>query len=520
MASDILRFLRSQSAPAPSDEELETLARSNPPAGEAPLDAESDVELSAALRAFDERGSDVVDPWGGPTPARHRNAGREYSGYSDERGQLLGAPEDYEQSTRRELEEYQDYLSSPRISPPQDNKAEREFLARAGDDEFTISDFLRRTQMDAGQQQADSDNRRARREARAQGLETARAKDKSRLRIVDANPALGTMLIRAGIPSEQVRDMTMEQADGLMKWLMSGGQWLANKNRGQDIGIWDTKLETTAGLRRDDVGIQSKMLMQDKDLASRERRAAMNVPKKKGEGGARDPEMMADQTAAWLAAQTSEYGTDSEVSFQQAKAFMQGDTSTLTPKQRESATVALNMFRGLSRKKQEETVTGRLRTEGGNMDRPGTTALTQAANPWKKWQAETNLANDGASIRNAMQSYIRLQNAGKLDVLSEYASDGWQGVFQNAQLGEHQSDVANIMVLLNELIHARTGAAGSNQEYARIARESGMPTSWDPLRDPRVIGQFLTRAKMAHRRKQKSYDANIKGGGGAGPSTR
>lgn len=344
---------------------------------------------------------------------------------------------------------------------------------------------------------------------RREGLEAARSIDLGRRPVDRSTAELGVM---AGMSPEASAAMTQDSPG--LKLLNSGmgqlgARYLQLSQQAQKAAA-DREAKGTLQEDRQ----QHQLSLEEKRLAGRKELKAMGKGGGAGGGGggpAMTPEQKAERVAVYVSGQAN-------VPEEQVKAVMAGNVDGIPAEAQAAIRRHLVAFQANPPKEQARMLKDMSKSEAGSGDRLRDNVEMKRRDPNKLVEYRREVANSGAAIADAAKAWQEMTPEGK-QAMAQLSGESWlSGTLRDARMSpEDQARASRIQALANQIIKATSGAAVSDSEWTRIAREMGLAgRNFDALKSPDAIGSWIQNAKAGWVRNKRAIESEFDLKGGAG----
>lgn len=337
---------------------------------------------------------------------------------------------------------------------------------------------------------------------RLAGLEQARAIDMGN-RPVDRGVA--ELALMGGLSPEAASRLT--QGSPGLKMLYSGMGQLGAR---YDQMANQAQQKEADRAQREEIALLNEMGRNQRaedTLASREKVAAMRKKPAGGAGGGGkplSPEEANARRAAYLQLQGN--ATPEEVA-----AFIAGDTSKLAPEKAAKLGALDQILAGLPQKKRDAVLEDTLKREGRVPDAVEQATQIKQRDPNKRLEYKKEIDESHRMISDALAAWGSMSPSGK-EALAQLSGDSWaSGTLRDAKMSpQDMAKAGAIQALANRLIKETSGAAVSDSEWTRIAREMGIASkNFDVLKGTGGVDRWLNSARAAWGRNKKLVESEF-----------
>jgi hypothetical protein len=223
-----------------------------------------------------------------------------------------------------------------------------------------------------------------------------------------------------------------------------------------------------------------------------------------GAGGGMPPEQLQRNMAYYLAQQAN-------TSDDEALAFTQGKTDGLDPAKLSSLQRHQGIFAMLPQKAKVDILKDTVKREASRPDKLADAIELKKRDPNKRVEYKREIDQSHRAISEARAAWSAMSEADK-KVLAQFSGESWaSGAIRDASLSaQGQAQVGAIQALANRLIKEASGAAVSDSEWTRIAREMGLAgRNYDMLKGPEGIQRWLDSALGAWVRNKRVVESEF-----------
>jgi hypothetical protein len=312
------------------------------------------------------------------------------------------------------------------------------------------------------------------------GLEGARGVDRGKQPLDTATLAL---LRQAGLTPEELQGTTRDSE--VLKLAPSMGTVDLRRSNAENAATM-RQAAIDAANERNAFNQSQQNARQDKAIAAKKKPAGLGAPM--------TPEQKAQKQsglAAYLAAQAN-------VPAAEAEAFVAGSADGIPPEHAERLQRFAAMFSQLPAKKQAEAMLDASKREGAMPDRLANQVAGKQRDPNKRMEIRNEITQSGRVIAEASQAWNSMSPSGKA-AMAKLSGEGWMSNTARDLMTTEADKVAasKIQALANNLIKATSGAAVSDSEWNRLARQMGFASqSLDALKSPAAIDSWIRSSRQ------------------------